>query len=100
MVNISPLAAEQVKTRVWAVLRDQFGPATGTLTEDGEFATALAEVFDSLVALETISRIETEFGVEIDFVAHDVRHWFASPGRIMQFVRDQLEDQAALRGAK
>ncbi len=99
MTNTSLPRAEQIRARVWAVLRNQFGPAADTLTEDSEFVATLAEVFDSLTALDTISRIETEFGIEVDFVGHDVRHWFAAPGRIMQFVRDQLEDQLALGSA-
>jgi acyl carrier protein len=100
MTNGSVPDAVQVRTRVWAVLRGQFGSVADSLTEDGEFVATLPDGFDSLAALETISRIESEFGLEVDFVAHDVRHWFATPGRIVQFVQDQLEDQLVLRRAR
>lgn len=99
MTDLNTSAAD-VHTRVWSVLRRQFGAAAAALTDDSEFATALAVGFDSLTALETISVIEAEFGIEVDFVAHDVRHWFASPARIVRFVSDQLEDRAALRTSR
>ncbi len=96
MTDLTVPAAEDVHARVWTVLRDQFGPAADALTDDGEFIDLLTAGFDSLTALDTISRIESAFGVEVDFVGHDVRHWFASPARIAQFVTDQLEDRAAM----
>jgi acyl carrier protein len=96
MTDAMAAIAENVHARVWTVLREQFGPAADELTDDGEFVNVLTAGFDSLTALDTISRIESEFSVEVDFVGHDVRHWFASPARIVRFVCDQLEDQAAL----
>jgi acyl carrier protein len=88
-------SVDDVRARVRAVLRTQFGAAADALADDSEFVT-LAAGFDSLTALDMIARVESEFGIEVDFVGHDVRHWFASPGRITRYVTDQLEDRAAL----
>jgi acyl carrier protein len=100
MTDVTQEDTDQIRTRVWALLHNQFGPAADRLTEDGEFVNTLADGFDSLTALDLIGRVEAEFGIEVDFVAHDVRHWFASPGRITRFVQEQLEDRAALGGAR
>jgi acyl carrier protein len=88
-----PTQPDDVHARVWTVLRAQFGGVADDLTDDDEFVNALTTGFDSLTALDVISRIEAEFGVEVDFVGHDVRYSFASPGRIVRFVTDQLEDR-------
>lgn len=98
MTDAISATAEDIHARVWAVLREQFGSAASALTDDGELVDVLTSGFDSLTALDTISRIESAFGIEVDFVGHDLRHWFATPARIVRFVSDQLEDQAALRG--
>lgn len=92
--NTLPVA-DDVRAQVWAVLRAQFGTAADALTGDSEFVTALPAGFDSLTALDTISRVESTFDLEVDFVSHDVRHWFVSPERIVRYVIDQLEDRAA-----
>ncbi|GAB3439759.1 acyl carrier protein [Actinophytocola sediminis] len=93
--NTLPVA-EKIHAEVWAVLRAQFGAAADTLTGDSEFVTALPTGFDSLTALDTISRVEAAFGLEVDFVSHDVRYWFVTPDRIVRYVTDQLEDRAVL----
>lgn len=97
MTDAVSATAGDIHARVWTVLQEQFGPAAAELTEDDEFVDVLTTGFDSLTAIDTISRVESAFGVEIDFVSHDVRYWFASPARIVRFISDQLEDQAALR---
>ncbi|SMD12196.1 acyl carrier protein [Lentzea albidocapillata] len=91
---------EQVNARVRHVLRDQFGPAVDALADDVPLTEGLDGNYDSLSALDCIARVEAEFGIEVDFVGHDVRHWFASIARIAEFVRDQIEDQAVLGAAR
>lgn len=93
----SQIPRDEIASRVRAVLRGQFGPVADDLADDAELVNAIPG-FDSLAALETISRVEAEFGIEVDFVGHDVRYWFATPGRITRFVLDRLEDRAVLGG--
>jgi acyl carrier protein len=100
MTEATQADTDQIRARVWALLRNQFGPAADRLTDGGEFINTLADGFDSLTALDLIGRVEAEFGIEVDFVAHDVRYWFASPGRITRFVQEQLEDRAVLGDAR
>lgn len=93
-------SVNDVHARVWAALRAQFGAAADALADDSEFVVALSAGFDSLTALDTISRVESEFGIEVDFVGHDVRYWFASPERVVRYVLDRLEDRAALESGR
>ncbi|GHJ42340.1 acyl carrier protein [Streptomyces sp. TS71-3] len=87
---------QEIATRVRAVLHDLFGDALHSVADDTELTTALGERYDSLAAMECVSRVEGEFGIEVDFVADDVRFSFATLGRIGAFVRDRLEDHAIL----
>jgi acyl carrier protein len=92
----APATDDQLGTRVREVLRGQFGAAIDEVPADAELAERLQGSYDSLAALECVTRIETEFGIEVDFVGHDVRYWFATTGRIVRFVADRLEDRTAL----
>jgi acyl carrier protein len=97
MTSTAAVPTEQeIGTRVRATLRPLFGDALDGADDTTELTVALGDRYDSLAALECVSRVEAEFGIEVDFVAHDVRHHFASLGRIAEFVRDQLEDLAVL----
>ncbi|MFI7273052.1 acyl carrier protein [Streptomyces sp. NPDC049879] len=83
-------------TLVREVLRPRLGEPVTTMDPDLDLAEAFGDAYDSLTAMECVTAIETHFGIEVDFVAHDVRHWFATLGRIARFVTDALEDQARL----
>ena len=85
-----------IQEQVRAVLRRQVGDAITTIGADDKLAEVLGERYDSLTAMECITAIESDFGIEVDFVAHDVRYWFATVGRMASFVRNELEDRAAL----
>ena len=52
--------------------------------------------YDSLTAMECITALESAFEIEVDFVAHDVRYWFATVERMARFIADQREDRALL----
>ncbi|MER6379199.1 acyl carrier protein [Streptomyces sp. NPDC001250] len=84
----------QIHARVVAVLEKRFGDAARALAADADLSHAL-DGFDSLAALEYISAIEGEFGIEVDFVGDDVRHWFSTVDRTATYVRERVEDQAA-----
>lgn len=84
----------QIHDRVRTVLEKRFGDAARALAPDADLSGALPG-FDSLAALEYISAVEEEFGVEVDFVADDVRYWFSTLGRTAEYVRERVEDQAA-----
>lgn len=87
-----------LQKEVRALLRVRFGAEIDAVTADADLAAALGERFDSLAALECITEVENAFGIEVDFVAHDVRHWFSTIERIAVFVGDELEDRALLEG--
>jgi acyl carrier protein len=93
---MTPLTETEIGPRIRSVLSRVLGDEIDRLDPDTDLSQALGERYDSLTAMECIVAIEEEFGVEVDFVAHDVRHWFATVGRMTRFVRDQLEDRAVL----
>jgi acyl carrier protein len=83
---------EQVRT----VLRQHLGDAVVSVAPDEKLADALGERYDSLTAMECITALESAFEIEVDFVAHDVRYWFATVERMARFIADQREDRALL----
>ncbi|OUD02909.1 acyl carrier protein [Streptomyces swartbergensis] len=84
----------EISNRVLAVLEKRFGDAARTLAADADLSDALPG-FDSLAALEYVTAVEGEFGIEVDFVGDDVRYWFSTLGRTTEYVRDRVEDMAA-----
>lgn len=92
----STSSTDEVQEQIRALLRRTIGDPVDGLSPDDDLAGALGDRYDSLTALECITAVESRFGIEVDFVAHDVRYWFATLGRMTTFVRDQLEDQASL----
>jgi acyl carrier protein len=87
---------DQTRARVRQALRVPLGDALDDLHDNDDLRETLGERYDSLRAMECISQIESEFGIEVDFVTHDVRYVFATVERISAFVQDQLEDQAVI----
>jgi acyl carrier protein len=85
--------------KVRTVLRGRLGAEIGTLDADANLALALGERYDSLAVMECVAALEGEFDFEVDFVAHDVRHWFSTLGRMAQFIGGELEDRAVLGSA-
>lgn len=81
-----------VAERVVSVLEGRFGAAARAAAPTVDLAEALPG-YDSLAALEVITATEEAFGIEVDFVAHDVRYAFSTIERIAEYVRDALEDQ-------
>lgn len=84
----------QIHDRVRTVLEKRFGDAARALAPDADLSAALPG-FDSLAALEYISAVEGEFGIEVDFVADDVRYWFSTLDRTATYLRERIEDEAA-----
>ncbi|KNB50249.1 acyl carrier protein [Streptomyces caatingaensis] len=89
-------AIDDLRTRVRAVLAARLGDAFEAVPSDADLQQALGERYDSLTAMECISAVEEEFGIEVDFVADDVRHWFSTVDLMASFTHDRLEDSAAL----
>ncbi|MEV7541190.1 phosphopantetheine-binding protein [Streptomyces sp. NPDC089915] len=87
---------DELTPQVRAALTPLLGDALDSVRDDAELTEVLGDRYDSLTALECVTAVETAFGVEVDFVAHDVRYGFATVGRIAAFVRDLLEDRTAL----
>jgi acyl carrier protein len=98
-VTTTTPALDELTTRVRAALAPVLGDALAAVPDDADLAAGLGDRYDSLTALECVSRVETAFGVEVDFVAHDVRYHFATVERMAAFVRDLMEDRAALEGS-
>ncbi|ANS70723.1 hypothetical protein SLINC_8499 [Streptomyces lincolnensis] len=84
----------EISNRVLAVLEKRFGDAARALTADADLSDTLPG-FDSLAALEYVNSVEGEFGIEVDFVGDDVRHWFSTLGRTTEYVRERVEDMTA-----
>lgn len=82
--------------RVRATLRLQFGAALDDIADDDLLRDGLGDRYDSVTALECVCRIESEFGIAVDFVDHDIRYSFSTIARIRGYVRDRLEDNAVL----
>lgn len=89
----------EILAKIRAVLRERLGDAVTALDPDARLADELGERYDSLGAMECITAVEGAFDIEVDFVGQDVRHWFATLGRMTEFVRGELEDRALLRSA-
>ena len=92
--------ADGLRARVHATLAAHLGDEIAEMPDDTPLPDVFVGRYDSLGALECISLIEQAFDIEVDFVTHDVRYWFATPGRIIQFVTDQVEDQQVTGGAR
>ncbi|MEU1851162.1 phosphopantetheine-binding protein [Streptomyces sp. NPDC019990] len=87
---------EEIHDRTRSVLAARIGDAFADVPSDADLQQALGERYDSLTAMECISAIESEFGIEVDFVGDDVRFWFSSVERIVRFTQERLEDSVAL----
>ncbi|MFI9511227.1 acyl carrier protein [Nocardia sp. NPDC052566] len=93
MTVINPLPLNRTRERVRNTLRDRVGDLLDQVGNDDELREALGDRYDSLAAMEFVSRVEAEFGVEVDFVSHDVRFIFSTINRVSQFVAEALEDR-------
>ncbi|WP_370937617.1 acyl carrier protein [Amycolatopsis sp. cg13] len=91
---------DSLRTRTRSVLAGLFGPEIDDLPEDAPLPETLGDRYDSLGAMECVTAVEKEFGIEVDFVEHDVRYTFARMDRIAEFVHSQLEDRAVFGGAR
>lgn len=96
MTHHTATVDEELTTRVRAALHRQFGSMMAAVDDDRELRDVLGDRYDSLAVMECVSRIEREFGVEVDFMEHDVRYHFSSVGLICRYLADQLEDQRTL----
>jgi acyl carrier protein len=89
-----------LRERIRRTLHDQLGDIMAEVPDDALLPEALGSRYDSLAAMECITRVEEEFGIEVDFVAHDVRYSFSSIDRIARFTAERLEDMAVIGGER
>lgn len=87
---------DETRSRVRGLLQARHGDVMDLVADTDELPLALGDRYDSLNAMECIVAVESEFGIEVDFVAHDVRFSFSTIERISMFVREQLEDRVML----
>lgn len=87
---------EDVSVRIRQVIATTIGVDVDPVDAREDLAEALGGRYDSLAALEVVTAVEGEFGIEVDFVSDDVRHWFSTIDRIAEFVGERIEDLAAL----
>ncbi|MFI1016621.1 acyl carrier protein [Streptomyces sp. NPDC020965] len=85
-----------VHLRLRTLLASRLGPEFTGVPDDADLRVALGDGYDSLTVMECISAVEAEFGIEVDLVSDDVRHWFATTARMARFVADRLEDAEIL----
>ncbi|HYN94073.1 MAG TPA: acyl carrier protein [Pilimelia sp.] len=90
------MTTDEVTARVRAVLAARLGEGFAAVADTDELRDALGDAYDSLSAMECVTAVEEEFGIEVDFVADDVRHWFGTVARMAMFVANRLEDAAVL----
>ncbi|MDT8915989.1 acyl carrier protein [Amycolatopsis sp. PS_44_ISF1] len=100
MTSSAVPSLESLRIRTRAVLARLFGPEIDDLPADTPLPETLGDRYDSLGAMECVTAIEKEFGIEVDFVEHDVRYNFAQLDRIAEFVHSRLEDQAVFGGSR
>ncbi|WP_328315557.1 acyl carrier protein [Streptomyces sp. NBC_00388] len=81
-----------IQPRILDVLHKRFGDQVRALNPTADLATTLPG-FDSLAALEYVTAVENEFGIEVDFVSDDVRYSFSTLERTTEYVRERVEDQ-------
>lgn len=98
MSTVQHLDGNEIRDRLRQALEPALGDSLRRLPDDADLAEELGGWFDSLAALEAVSTVEAEFGIAVDLVNDDVRHWFASVTRMTEFVAERLED-GALAGA-
>lgn len=82
----------EIANKVRAVFIDRFGDAAKKVDADADLPDVLPGL-DSLQSVQVVSAIEDLFGFEVDYVGDDVRYWFATINRIVDYVSDRLEDQ-------
>ena len=89
-----------VRDRLRAALTARLGDTFARVADADVLRDVLGEGYDSLSAMECVPAVEEEFGIEVDFVADDVRHWFGSVELMCEFVTNRLEDAAVLRAGR
>ncbi|MEU4565080.1 acyl carrier protein [Micromonospora sp. NPDC023956] len=86
-----------VTARLRKTLAAQLGDAFTGVADTDLLPETLGDAYDSISALECVTAVEEEFGIEVDLVTDDVRYWFATVDRMAAFVSRRLEDVAVLR---
>ncbi|MFE7132312.1 acyl carrier protein [Streptomyces sp. NPDC057638] len=87
---------DPLHSRLRLLLAARLGPEFPSVPDDADLRDALGDAYDSLTVMECVTAVETEFGIEVDLVGDDIRHWFATTARMAQFVGDKLEDARTL----
>lgn len=87
---------QDITRRLRTVLTGTLGVDITPIPEGSDLADSVGPRYDSLAALEVVTAVENEFGIEVDFVADDIRHSFSTLERMTRFVSARLEDSAAL----
>lgn len=83
---------QDILARVRHILVERLGETFVSVPVDVDLRQTLGDGYDSLTATECIYAIEESFGIEVDFIADDVRYWFATLERMGEFVAGRLED--------
>nr|WP_200072964.1 acyl carrier protein [Saccharopolyspora sp. HNM0986] len=96
MSGMEPVDLDHIQTQIRGVLTGLFGDEARDVAADSELRDTLGDRYDSLGALECITEVEKQFGIEVDFVADDIRYAFSTIDNMARFVRNRREDMAAL----
>ncbi len=94
---MSNLSIEQ---RIRQALAQLLGEEVHAIDKQDSFRDFIGERFDSLMAVEVITAIESCFEIEVDYLSDDVRYWFETLEKMETFVAQKLEDQLTLQAAE
>ncbi len=85
-----------IEERVRRALGEVLDADLESFERDATLAETPGIYYDSASVVECVVAIESEFGIEVDFVEDDVRFAFRTIGTISDFVSRKLADSHAL----
>jgi acyl carrier protein len=93
------LDATAIEERVRRSLGDVLDADLAGVERDQTLAETPGIYYDSASVVECVVAIESEFGIEVDFVEDDIRYAFQTIATIADFVARKLADRHALAGS-
>jgi acyl carrier protein len=90
------LNGTELEQRVVHVLGDVLDTDLSGQDRNKSLAETAEVEYDSATVVEAVVAIESDFEIDVDFAADDIRYAFRSLGTITEFVEQKLSDKEAL----